>query len=129
MISFDIVIPQIVPFDFGSSQINNDDMVSTMCVSNKGDLPIDIYWTVVDDYGNERRILTNDGVVISRSNQRLSVLTIESVKGRHRGNYTCHVKNIAGSAHYSAQLAINGVFYIQYYYSSLSIPLHFLQLS
>ena len=56
----------------------------------------------------ERNLTTNDGVVIAKTGNKLSVMTIESVKGRHRGNYTCYAKNKAGISMYSASLAING---------------------
>lgn len=97
-----------MPFTFGDEQINVDDMVSVTCLVNKGDLPIEIDWWVVDDYGVERFLLTNDGIVITRSSQRMSVLTIESVKARHRGEYICKAKNRAGSVQSAANLAING---------------------
>lgn len=102
------VLPTIVSFDFGENQINVQDMASTTCVMNKGDLPAEITWWVVDDFGNERRLITNDGIVITRISSRMSALSIESVQGRHRGNYSCVVKNNAGTVQYSAQLLING---------------------
>jgi len=43
-----------------------------------------------------------------RSTQKMSVLSIEAVKARHRGNYTCFAHNKAGVAQQSAYLAING---------------------
>lgn len=79
-----------------------------MCTINKGDLPIDISWWMIDEYGNERRLITNDGIVITKTNQRLSVLTIEAVKPRHRAKYICIAKNAAGTSSYSVQLSING---------------------
>ena len=106
---FPKVVPQIVPFDFGDEEYNLNDAVSTMCSITKGDLPLDIWWTFGEvDSLTEKKLSTNDGVVISRANPKLSVLSIEAVKGRHRGNYTCIVSNKAGATQYSAQLAING---------------------
>lgn len=97
------VLPQIIPFDFGDSVINEFDMVSAYCSVNKGDLPIDISWRL-----NDRRIFTNDGISITRSNQRSSVLSIESVRDRQAGNYTCVASNVAGTAEYTTVLAFNG---------------------
>lgn len=77
-------MPQIVPFDFGEDEINAMDMVSASCTVNKGDLPMKITWT-----RNNQSIYTNDGVSISRTNQRISILSIESVRDRHSGDYTC----------------------------------------
>lgn len=98
-----IVLPQIVAFDFGTEPINSMDMVSAYCTVNKGDLPINIYWML-----NDHKIFSNDGIAISRTNQRISVLSIESVRGRHNGNYTCIAENSAGKVHHTAQLIING---------------------
>lgn len=101
------VLPQIIPFDFGDSVINEFDMVSAYCSVNKGDLPIDISWRL-----NDRRIFTNDGISITRSNQRSSVLSIESVRDRQAGNYTCVASNVARTAEYTTVLAVNGENYL-----------------
>lgn len=79
------------------------EMVSTSCTVNKGDLPLDIYWM-----RNGGRIYTNDGLVVMRNNQRLSVLSIESVRARHAGNYTCVATNSGGVTTSSAMLRVNG---------------------
>jgi len=98
-----------VPFTFGEEQINLDDMISATCTVNKGDLPLDIYWLVTDTIdGDERRLTTNDGVVVSRTNQRISMLSIEAVKARHKGNYTCVATNKGGAVQHSVFLAMNG---------------------
>ncbi|KAL7736494.1 hypothetical protein ACLKA6_019693 [Drosophila palustris] len=96
------VLPQIVPFDFGEESINELDMVSVSCTVNKGDLPVDIYWTK-----NGGRLYTNDGLLVNRNSQRLSVLSIESVRARHAGNYSCVATNNAGATRQSAMLAVN----------------------
>lgn len=103
-------MPQITPFNFGDDEdINLDEAVAVTCIITKGDTPIGIWWTLLDDFNNfERNLTTSDGVMITRNNQKVSVLTIESVKSRHRGNYTCHAKNKAGITQYSAFLSVNG---------------------
>lgn len=89
--------------------MNLDDAVSAVCTITKGDLPIHIWWTFVDDFnGHERNLSTNDGLMITRTSQKLSLLNIDAIKGRHRGNYTCHAKNKAGVSRHSAFLYING---------------------
>lgn len=103
---FYLVLPQIVPFDFGDETINALDMVSASCTVNKGDLPINIYWK-----HNDRKIFSSDGVLISKTSQRMSVLTIESVRYRHSGNYTCGAENNGGFVQYTANLLVNGDFY------------------
>ncbi|XP_039227498.1 Down syndrome cell adhesion molecule-like protein Dscam2 isoform X33 [Drosophila yakuba] len=97
-----MVLPQVVPFDFGEESINELDMVSASCTVNKGDLPVDIYWTK-----NGGRVYTNDGLIVTRNSQRLSVLSIESVRARHAGNYSCVATNNAGAIIQSAMLAVN----------------------
>ena len=98
--------------------MNLDDAVSAVCTITKGDTPINIWWTIFnDDYEDPRNLTTNDGVVIAKTGNKLSLLNIEAVQRRHRGNYTCWAKNKAGIAHYSAQLAINGedFLYLSYF--------------
>jgi Immunoglobulin domain len=107
-------LPQINPFSFGDDEMNLDDAASVICSVTKGDLPIKIWWTLVDDFndGVEKNLSTNDGLMITRSGQKLSLLNIESVKARHRGNYTCYAKNKAGITQHSAFLFINGLQFI-----------------
>jgi Immunoglobulin domain len=94
--------------------MNLDDAVSAVCTITKGDLPIHIWWSLVDDFsGLERNLSTNDGLMITRNSHKLSVLNIDAVKARHRGNYTCHAQNKAGVAQYSTFLFINGELSIQ----------------
>ena len=103
------VLPQILPFSFGEEQINLDETVAATCIITKGDLPIHIWWTLSNEFqALEKNLTTNDGVVISKTSPKISVLNIDSVKGRHRGKYTCYAKNKAGISVYSASLAING---------------------
>jgi hypothetical protein len=105
-----IVLPQIVPFSFGDEQINLDESVAATCSIIKGDVPVNIWWTLSDSIESqaEYNISTNDGIIISKTGNRLSLLSIENVKARHRGNYTCYAKNRAGMVQHSAFLSING---------------------
>jgi hypothetical protein len=96
-----------VPFEFGDESINVHETVSTLCSINKGDLPITIWWTLTDNnLLMDRNLTSNDMVTITRNSQKLSVLSIEAVQARHRGNYTCFAKNKAGIAHFSAFLFV-----------------------
>lgn len=103
-------MPQIAPFTFSEEELNFDESVSATCSISKGDLPIKIWWTLSDSIGSdaEYNISTNDGIVISKAGNKLSVLNIEAVKARHRGNYTCYAKNKAGITKHSAYLSVNG---------------------
>lgn len=78
-----------------------------MCSVTKGDQPLKIWWTF-NDQSDSYNVSTNDGIVVSRINLKVSSLFIEAVKARHRGNYTCFAQNRAGMTAYSAYLAING---------------------
>lgn len=98
------VLPQIVPFDFGSEEIFSLDTVSVSCTVSKGDSPVDIRWQF-----NGNHLTTNNGVLISRQTQRTSFLTIESVRDRHSGNYSCIAENPAGLAVHTASLFVNGL--------------------
>jgi hypothetical protein len=73
-----------------------------------------IWWTFKgDDDSFAYNLTTNDGVMIMRSGQKLSVLNIENVKARHRGNYTCFAQNRAGFSQQSSYLSINGHSYFK----------------
>ena len=79
------------------------------CSVTKGDMPLKIYWTFKGDNDDTPyNITSNDGIVIMRSTQKISMLSIEAVKARHRGNYTCHAQNRAGVSHQSSYLSMNG---------------------
>ena len=97
------------PFSFGDDEFNLDDTVSATCTITKGDQPMKIWWTLHEDgLQDSYNLTTNDGVVITRNTQKISMLAIEAVKARHRGNYTCHAQNRAGVSEQSAFLYING---------------------
>lgn len=77
--------------------------MSVQCVITKGDTPIDIGWLF-----NNRRIDSNDGIVISKMGQKMSTLYIESIRSRHAGIYSCRASNSAGSVEHSSELRVIG---------------------
>lgn len=91
--------------------MNLDDSVSAACSITKGDLPISIWWRFNGGVSEEMtyNLTTNDGIVITRTSQKVSTLAIDAVKARHRGNYTCYASNKGGTTQHSAYLAINGL--------------------
>lgn len=101
------VLPQVAPFDFGEDTYNAGDTVSLTCTITKGDMPIEISWLF-----NDNPMKSSDGVVITRSGRKISMLSIDSIQGTHRGNYTCVAKNDAGTAAHSALLHVNGTILI-----------------
>jgi hypothetical protein len=75
----------------------------------KGDLPIKMWWTFKgEDESFPYNLTTNDGIIITKSTQKVSMLNIDQVKARHRGNYTCFAHNKAGLSQQSSYLLING---------------------
>lgn len=103
------VLPQITAFSFGEEEVNFDEAVTAVCTITKGDQPIKIWWSLSEsDLGIDRNLSSSDGVMITRNSQKISMLAIESVKARHRGNYTCFASNKAGITQHSAFLAVNG---------------------
>ncbi|KAJ8982888.1 hypothetical protein NQ317_004318 [Molorchus minor] len=98
------VPPQIHPFDFGEIAVNSGELVFATCAVIKGDFPMKISWTL-----NGRVIDSFDGIVMAKTNKRVSQLTVESAQAYHTGEYTCIVENSAGIAKHSAYLNVNGV--------------------
>lgn len=98
-----LVPPQITPFDAGEEPINSGDMTSFFCTVHKGDLPIDIAWTL-----NDRSVNNIDAISVLRTNKRISQLSIDDVRAEHSGEYTCIAKNSAGIAKFSTNLNVNG---------------------
>jgi len=98
-----------MPFTFGEEELNLDDSIMGSCSVTKGDLPLKLWWTFkgVDDE-HAYNLTTTDGIMVTKPSAKMSVLGIEAVKARHRGNYTCHAQNRAGVAQQSAYLAIHG---------------------
>lgn len=84
-------------------------MVNVFCTVNKGDVPIGIKWTF-----NGKPIDNLQGVSISRTNKRITQLTIDSAQEFHTGLYTCAAKNQAGVAKHSASLHVNGIYLTVY---------------
>lgn len=98
------VPPQIQPFDFGAEPANTGEVAGSFCMVPKGDLPLEIRWTL-----NSAPIITGEhGFSLSRLNPRTSSLSIDSLEARHRGLYRCIATNRAGSTEYSAELHVNG---------------------
>jgi Immunoglobulin domain len=103
-------LPQIVPFTFGEEDINLDDSVTAMCsIIKGGDSSLKIWWKFFpNDRNQEYNLTTNDGIVMTKPSQKISILAIDAVKARHRGNYTCFAKNNGGTSQFSAYLNVNG---------------------
>lgn len=97
------VPPQIQHFSFGEEAVNSGDIVAVQCAVLKGDLPIEITWTL-----NGRSLAEWTDVDVGRSGARISALNIESVRDHHRGHFKCVAANQAGRAELAAELMVNG---------------------
>lgn len=98
------VPPHLQPFNFHEST-NTGDLIIVHCTVLKGDTPIDLKWLF---QGNHLNI--DDQVQITAMGNRVSTLTIPSVRGEHAGEYACVADNVAGRARHSAHLRVNGTF-------------------
>lgn len=71
---------------------------------NKGDLPIDIRWTL-----NAVPIVTGErSVTVTKLNSRTSTLNVEYLDAFHRGAYKCVASNAAGETEFVTHLDVNG---------------------
>lgn len=100
-----LVVPQIMPFAFGDEVSNTGDSIGIQCMANKGDLPIDIRWTL-----NSAPILSGENdITIIKLNARTSSLNINLLDAAHRGIFKCIASNKAGQTEHSAELHVNGL--------------------
>lgn len=95
--------PQIHPFTFDET-VNSGDYVTVTCAATRGDIPINITWTL-----NGRRFDIFDQITTVSMNQRGNQLTIESAQAHHTGEYLCSARNLVGVAKYSSYLNVNGI--------------------
>lgn len=84
--------------------MNYGEPASVQCTILDGDLPINVEWLL-----NDRPVLDLPDISIVKLGKRVTALTIDSVAGHHRGNYSCRAINRAGTVEQSAILFINGL--------------------
>lgn len=95
--------PKIAPFDFGEEPSNFADSASVACLVTTGDMPISFKW-----FFNNRPVKEFAGITTVKLGNRNSVLNIDSVTGKHAGQYTCEASNQAASVNYTSKLIVNG---------------------
>lgn len=85
--------------------MNTGDSTGVSCIIVKGDLPINIKWTL-----NGSPIPTNNdiGITVVKLSAKTSVLNIASLDGYHRGVFKCIAENSAGVDEYASELQVNG---------------------
>lgn len=80
-------------------------MTTVSCLVAKGDLPLDIFWSL-----NQVPIVTGQhGISVSRMNARTSFLSVDALDAEHGGTYRCMARNPAGQTDFEALLRVNGV--------------------
>lgn len=94
-----------MPFMFGEDSFNTGDSTGVSCLIVRGDLPINIKWTL----HGQPLVSGENGVTIAKLSAKSSVLNIGSVEKEHRGIFRCHAENMAGIAEYSSELHVNGI--------------------
>lgn len=99
-----IVKPSIMPFSFGDESFNTGDSTGVSCMIVKGDLPLQITWTL----NNEPIISGDNGITINKLSAKSSVLNIASVEKEHRGIIKCIAENMAGIDTFASELSVNG---------------------
>lgn len=102
------VPPLIVPFTFGDEPTNFGDSVGIQCTVTKGDLPINIEWTLNGQLIDSVRA-TELGIVIGRMSSKSGSLNVDYVNGEHRGLIACRATNPAGTSEFAAELLVNGI--------------------
>ncbi|KAL6426412.1 hypothetical protein ACFW04_009120 [Cataglyphis niger] len=115
-----LVPPRISPFYFGNGVMEGE-RTQLMCTTSQGDQPFNITWlmdekpiqvrasdggTSVSSVQTVATVETSNGIQISDYPPFSSILTINSVRASHSGNYTCQISNIAGLAEHSTSLSV-----------------------
>lgn len=106
-VEFATVGPQIFPFSFGDEPINSGETISVQCTILKGDSPLNFTWLL-----NQQPVVNGNNGISILNMKRFSSLNIDSVQALHSGRYTCFANNVAGTVEYSADLLVNGTFFI-----------------
>ena len=96
-------MPVLLPFEFGDEPADVLSTTMVSCAVAKGDTPLAIEWLF-----QGRKIEASNEISITKSGQKISMLSIETVQPRHAGNYTCLATNRAGSVEHTSELKVIG---------------------
>ena len=77
------------------------------CAVSHGDMPITITWSL-----KGQELNSGPSIMTTMVGTRTSMLIISSVDYSHVGEYTCRASNPAGSVTHSADLVVNGKFWL-----------------
>ena len=95
--------PDMVPVSFGRDLFDEGTFAQAVCTITAGDQPLKISWSF---HGHS--ISSDQGITTTNIGTRTSILMIQSVGHKHRGNYTCLASNKAGNISHTAELRVNG---------------------
>ncbi len=95
----------MLPLNFGGDLLNEGDYAQLTCVVIGGDEPLALSWSF---HGHDIDDSSALGIQTRNIGSRTSLLIIESVGHKHRGNYTCKASNLAGIVNEKAELRVNG---------------------
>lgn len=95
--------PDMVPVSFGRDLFDEGTFAQAVCTITAGDEPLKIRWSF---HGHS--ISSDQGISTTNIGSRTSILMIQNVGHRHRGNYTCLASNKAGNISHTAELRVNG---------------------
>jgi len=94
------VPPKISPFAF-QMDLHLGSRAGVQCLVTNGDLPLTIEWR--KDGGP-----VDSDVSLQQLGEFTSLLSIDSLRPHHAGNYTCLATNSAAQASHSSRLLVNG---------------------
>ncbi|KAJ8895525.1 hypothetical protein PR048_000861 [Dryococelus australis] len=98
---YESFLPRIVPFHF-DSPIFAGQATQVTCLVSEGDFPLDITWSF---QGTE--LSSQMGISTNKIGKKASLLLIDPATSGHKGNYTCTVRNPAGTINFTASLHIH----------------------
>ncbi|XP_060838231.1 cell adhesion molecule Dscam2 isoform X4 [Rhopalosiphum padi] len=99
-----MVPPVILPFSF-DGETNAGDNAQLTCHVSKGDMPLELFWTFLDD--KNRSVPLPELTTINRIGKKIAVLEIPVVTQFHRGTYVCTANNRADRVSQFAVLSVN----------------------
>uniref|UniRef100_T1JAC9 Down syndrome cell adhesion molecule-like protein Dscam2 n=1 Tax=Strigamia maritima TaxID=126957 RepID=T1JAC9_STRMM len=94
--------PVLASFSFPSVGIHEGMVARVTCSVTQGDLPIYFHWAK-----DGRQIASGEGIAIKDFDEYASILTINDVRHRHTGRYTCIANNAAASIKHSTHLIVH----------------------
>lgn len=96
------------------TEAETDDSIVLTCSASKGTKPISFEWQFDGD-----RLFSSPEIAID-SKLSASILTLERVKPKHRGNFSCLAQNPDGSDRIFTMLDVRGIVFFLLFFSSIN---------